>query len=43
MAYEAEQTTMSPYFRGLRALEFLPHMEFLKHQIHTAEGKLLNK
>lgn len=37
MAYEAEQTTMSPYFRGLRALEFLPHMEFLKHQIHTAE------
>lgn len=37
MAYDAEQTTMSPYFRGLRALEFLPHMEFLKHQIHTAE------
>lgn len=37
MAYAAEQTTMVPNFTGLRALEFLPHVTFLDHQIQTAE------
>jgi len=37
MAYEAELTTMTPSFTGLRALNYLPHVEFLKHQIEVAE------
>ncbi|NBJ70174.1 MULTISPECIES: SNF2-related protein [Clostridia] len=37
MAYATEQTTMVPNFTGLRALEFLPHVSFLDHQIRTAE------
>ncbi|WP_077299491.1 DEAD/DEAH box helicase [Virgibacillus pantothenticus] len=37
MAYAAEQTTMVPNFTGLQALEFLPHVSFLDHQIRTAE------
>ncbi|HLR41582.1 MAG TPA: SNF2-related protein [Virgibacillus sp.] len=37
MNYEAELTTMTPEFCGLRALEYLPHMEFLPHQIESAE------
>ncbi|RKQ37776.1 DEAD/DEAH box helicase [Oceanobacillus halophilus] len=37
MAYQAELTTMTPEFKGLRALEYLPHVEFLDHQINAAE------
>ncbi|MUK87143.1 ATP-dependent helicase [Ornithinibacillus sp. L9] len=37
MAYQAEQTTMTKEFYGLRALEFLPNIEFLPHQIDTAK------
>ncbi|MFD1850611.1 DEAD/DEAH box helicase [Oceanobacillus bengalensis] len=36
-AYEAELTTITPTFKGLRALEYLPHVEFLDHQISAAE------
>ncbi|GIO27503.1 DEAD/DEAH box helicase [Ornithinibacillus bavariensis] len=37
MAYDAELTTVTKEFNGLRALEFLPHMDFLPHQIDTAK------
>ncbi|RLL48093.1 DEAD/DEAH box helicase [Oceanobacillus piezotolerans] len=37
MAYEAEITTSSPTFTGLKALEYLPHVTFLEHQIKAAE------
>ncbi|MEN2766002.1 DEAD/DEAH box helicase [Ornithinibacillus xuwenensis] len=37
MAYDAELTTITKDFNGLRALEFLPQMEFLPHQIETAK------
>ncbi|MBC5637194.1 DEAD/DEAH box helicase [Ornithinibacillus sp. BX22] len=37
MAYKAELTTITKDFHGLRALEFLPDMEFLPHQIETAK------
>lgn len=37
MAYQAELTTMTPEFNGLRALEHLRHIEFLPHQIETAQ------
>ncbi|MYL41848.1 DEAD/DEAH box helicase [Virgibacillus salexigens] len=37
MAFHAEKTTMTPSFKGLRALEFLPHVDFLNHQIASAE------
>ncbi|WP_337018964.1 DEAD/DEAH box helicase [Oceanobacillus massiliensis] len=37
MAYQAELTTMSPSFNGLRALQYLPHVDFLDHQIEVAE------
>ncbi|WP_047979930.1 DEAD/DEAH box helicase [Ornithinibacillus contaminans] len=37
MAYDAELTTITKEFHGLRALEFLPQMEFLPHQIETAK------
>lgn len=37
MAYEAETTTMTPTFNGLRALTYLPHVNFLQHQISCAE------
>ncbi len=37
MAFHAEKTTMTPSFKGLRALEFLPHVDFLNHQISSAE------
>ncbi|GAB3052068.1 DEAD/DEAH box helicase [Virgibacillus ainsalahensis] len=42
MAYQAELTTMSPTFSGLRALHYLPHVDFLKHQISTAEQVIEN-
>ncbi|MFC2948188.1 DEAD/DEAH box helicase [Virgibacillus sediminis] len=37
MAYQAEKMRISPEFSGLRALEYLPHMDFLEHQVSTAE------
>ncbi|HLR66440.1 DEAD/DEAH box helicase [Virgibacillus alimentarius] len=37
MAYQAELTTITPEFNGLRALEYLPHMEFMPHQIESAK------
>lgn len=37
MAYEAEQTTMTDAFKGLHALEYLPHISFLDHQIACCE------
>jgi SNF2 family DNA or RNA helicase len=37
MAYDAELTTVTKDFNGLRALEYLPHMDFLPHQIETAK------
>lgn len=37
MAFQAELTTSSPSFSGLRALEYLPHVDFLDHQIAVAE------
>ncbi|WP_026906680.1 DEAD/DEAH box helicase [Paucisalibacillus globulus] len=37
MAYDAELITITKDFHGLRALEFLPHMSFLPHQIETAK------
>src|SRR5690554_1188210 len=37
MAYEAELTTITSEFKGLSALEYLPQINFLPHQIDTAE------
>src|SRR5699024_1057260 len=37
MAYEAEMTTMVTDFHALRSLEYLPHIEFLPHQIDCAD------
>jgi len=37
MAYEAEKTTMSPSFDGLHAMDYLPHMKFLDHQVESAK------
>ncbi|MGY0693009.1 DEAD/DEAH box helicase [Virgibacillus sp. FSP13] len=37
MAYQAEKTTMTPSFNGLRSLDYLPHVNFLSHQITCAE------
>src|SRR5690625_3814650 len=37
LTYQAEQTRMTPEFHGLRSLSYLPHMEFLTHQIETAQ------
>ncbi|MFD2630814.1 DEAD/DEAH box helicase [Oceanobacillus kapialis] len=37
MTYEAELTTMTPDFHGLRALDFLPHVNFMDHQVSTAQ------
>ncbi|MGP4107290.1 DEAD/DEAH box helicase [Virgibacillus sp. L01] len=36
MTYQAELTTMAPSFEGLKSLDYLPHMEFLDHQISCA-------
>lgn len=40
--YQAHMTTFSPDFKGLRALDYLPNMEFLEHQISTAEQAIEN-
>ncbi|MGM8365116.1 DEAD/DEAH box helicase [Virgibacillus sp. W0181] len=37
LAYEAEANSISPDFNGLRALKHLPHVQFLDHQIKSAE------
>ncbi|WP_106497160.1 DEAD/DEAH box helicase [Lentibacillus sp. Marseille-P4043] len=37
MAYQAEKTTMTPSFNGLRSLDYLPHVNFLSHQVTCAE------
>jgi len=37
MAYEAANASISPNFDGLRALEHLPHMNFLPHQVTAAK------
>ncbi|WP_099158489.1 DEAD/DEAH box helicase [Virgibacillus ndiopensis] len=37
MNYQAEATSMTPTFNGLRALDYLPHVDFLPHQIQTAK------
>ncbi|GAB3791377.1 DEAD/DEAH box helicase [Virgibacillus kimchii] len=36
MTYEAELTTMSSNFNGLRSLDYLPHLEIMEHQINCA-------
>ncbi|WP_152656203.1 DEAD/DEAH box helicase [Oceanobacillus sp. CFH 90083] len=37
MAYQAANVTKRPSFRGLQALEYLPHLDFLDHQLQAAE------
>lgn len=37
MTYQAELTTMSPTFNGLRSIKYLPHVTFMDHQIKCAE------
>ena len=37
MAYEAELTVSTADFHGLRGLEYIPHVDFLEHQIEAAE------
>ncbi|WP_163969985.1 DEAD/DEAH box helicase [Oceanobacillus halotolerans] len=37
LTYEAELTTMTSDFDGLRSLDYLPHVDFLPHQIDTAK------
>ncbi|SFA71358.1 Helicase conserved C-terminal domain-containing protein [Lentibacillus halodurans] len=36
MNYQAVLTTMAPSFEGLKALEYLPQMDFLDHQLSCA-------
>ncbi|ALX48067.1 DEAD/DEAH box helicase [Lentibacillus amyloliquefaciens] len=36
MNYQAALTTMTPSFEGLKALEYLPEMDFMDHQISSA-------
>lgn len=40
MAYETEKTTMTPEFDGLKALDHLPNMSFLEHQIDCCKQVL---
>lgn len=37
LAYQAEEARIIPSFTGLRSLDFLPHMNFLDHQLMTAK------
>lgn len=37
MNYQSERSTMSSHFKGLRALDYIPHVKFLPHQVETAE------
>ncbi|AIF43449.1 DEAD/DEAH box helicase [Virgibacillus sp. SK37] len=37
LTYEAELTRMAPAFTGLRALDYLPQVTFMDHQIECAE------
>lgn len=36
MAYEAYETTITPSFDGLHALNYLPHVDFPDHQVQSA-------
>ncbi|WP_164218034.1 SNF2-related protein [Virgibacillus sp. YIM 98842] len=36
MSYEAELTTMSSKFNGLRSLDYLPHLDIMEHQLNCA-------
>ncbi|SFD53584.1 Helicase conserved C-terminal domain-containing protein [Lentibacillus persicus] len=36
MNYQAALTTMAPSFEGLKALDYLPQMDFMEHQISSA-------
>lgn len=36
LRYQAEMATMTTDFYGLRSLDYLPHIDFLPHQIETA-------
>ncbi|MFD1450328.1 DEAD/DEAH box helicase [Oceanobacillus sojae] len=40
MAYQAVNVTKRPSFKGLQALEYLPHLDILDHQLQTAEQVL---
>src|SRR5699024_7742241 len=37
MNYQSERSTMSSHFKGLRALDYIPHVKFMPHQIESAE------
>src|SRR5690625_2923492 len=37
LTYQAELTNMTPDFKGLRAIEHLPHVDFLPHQLDSAK------
>ncbi|SHF60533.1 DEAD/DEAH box helicase [Ornithinibacillus halophilus] len=37
MSYQVEKATISEKFDGLKALDFLPQIEFLPHQVDTAK------
>ncbi|CEI84126.1 ATP-dependent helicase [Oceanobacillus oncorhynchi subsp. incaldanensis] len=37
MAYQAANLTKRPSFNGLQALEYLPHLDILDHQLQAAE------
>lgn len=37
LAYQAELTNITPDFKGLRALEHLPQVDFLPHQLDSAK------
>lgn len=36
LAHQSELSTLTPTFKGLKALDHLPHMDFLPHQINVA-------
>src|SRR5690625_5832386 len=37
LTYQAELTNITPDFKGLRAIEHLPHVDFLSHQLDSAK------
>ncbi|GIO23150.1 DEAD/DEAH box helicase [Oceanobacillus sp. J11TS1] len=37
MAYQTMNVTKRPSFSGLQALQYLPHLDILDHQLHAAE------
>src|SRR5699024_7868836 len=42
MAYQAELTSISPEFDNLHALNYLPHIDFLPHQVESAKQAILD-